>query len=405
MPTFKFVARDALGKVMNGSREARDLVELRRLLRTEELYLTKARQTSREDGPGGKSMLVAPVRPRDVVIAVRQMSTLVRAGVPLAEGLSALQLQIDKPGLKRALQDVQEGVVAGRTLNESMRDHPKVFNHLTVSLVEAGEGTGTLDKALEVAAAHLDREQDMRSRVKAGMVYPKIVVFAAAGTVALMLVLVVPTFKTIYTQFHAKLPGTTLALIAMSDFVMHLWWLLIAIIIGAVITIKEFKKTPRGARFFDAIMLKVPIVGPVLRKVAVARFTQTLAAGFRGGVPILGALTLAATTAGNAIVSEAAMAIVPKVRDGQPIASELERTNQFPPLVIQMIRSGEASGNLDLMLEEINRYYEEDIKYAIDKMTKMIEPIMTIVVGAIVLFVLLALYMPVFNLGNAINHK
>jgi len=408
MPKFKYTARDSSGRVSSGSIEAPDHAELRRILRVNDLYLTRFRQTSlRENVEEAQpaNSLFNRTKPRDVVVLIRQMSTLVRAGVPLATSLVTLHRQAEKPQLQQALRQLQEGVVEGRPLSSTMQKHSRIFSPLTVSLVEAGEVTGTLDQSLEIAAQQLDREEDLRSRVKAALVYPKIVVAAAAGTIALMLILVVPVFKQVYDQFHGTLPTPTLALIKLSDFVLGYWWALLAGIALAWYGAGLYRKTENGARFFDTLALKIPAAGPVLRKVAIARFTQTLATGLRGGVPVLRALQLAAGTSGNTVIREAATGTISKVREGEPLAQELERTGQFPPMVTQMIRSGETSGTLDQMLDEVNRYYDEDIRYAVDKMTKLLEPVMTGIVGGIVLFVLLALYMPVFNMGKTVLGK
>ncbi len=404
MPKFKYVVRNSAGKVTSGTLEAKDHTELRRILRVNDLYLTRYRQAGRVEGDPSATQqsYFARVRARDIVILVRQLATLVRAGVPLTEGLTTLEAQADKPQLKFALKHLRDEVTEGRSLSSAMSGFPKLFNTLTISLVEAGEGTGTLDQSLDVAAEQLDREENLRSRVRAAMVYPKLVVVAAVGTVALMLTLVVPTFKVVYTQFHGTLPGATMALIAISNFTVQLWWAIALAIAAIWVGFIQYKKTAAGARAIDRIVLKIPVVGQVLRKVAIARFTQTLATGLKGGVPVLRSILLAAQTAGNTVIRDVAIATIARVREGEPIADELQRSNEFPLMVTQMIRSGESTGSLDHMLDEINRYYEEDIDYAIDKMTKLIEPAMTIMVGGIVLFVLLALYMPIFNLGKTV---
>jgi type IV pilus assembly protein PilC len=406
MPKFKYVVRDEIGRSSSGVLEANDSDELRRILRVNNLFLTRYRQAGRSeaDGPqqAASSSLFSVVKARDIVVLVRQMATLVRAGVPFNEGILSLEAQVEKIQLKEALKEMHRGVMEGQSLSSVMMAYPKIFSTLTVNLVEAGETTGTLDHALMSAADQLDREEDLRSRVKGAMVYPKLVVVAALGTVALMMVLVVPTFKMVYQQFHGTLPGATQALMVMSDFTVKFWWLIVVFGLAAFYGFKSYKKTPNGARMIDTYVLKIPIVGPLLRKVAIARVAQTLAIGLKGGVSILRSLTLAAATAGNTVIRDAVMGTVNRVRDGEPMAAELDKTGQFPPMVIQMMKSGEMTGNLDHMLEEVNRYYDEDIRYSIDKMTKLVEPVMTFLVGGIVLFVLLALYMPVFNLGKTV---
>lgn len=409
MPKYKYVARDRAGKATAGTIEAMDEMELRRVLRSNELYLTRfkgsgASQTTAE-GVYRPSPMEAKPTLQEMVIATRQLGTTVRAGLPIIEALSIVGSQSNKPALRHAFRDIEQGVSDGQFLSAGMKRHPKLFPRLVVSLVEAGEVAGTLDHTLDVAADQLDREDNLRRRVKAALLYPKLVVLACVGTIAGMLLLVVPTFSKVYTSLHTALPAPTLLLMGLSAAVMRWWWA-IAIVIGVfVLLFKRFAATENGQRKLDRLVLKIPVLGSLMRKIAIARFVQTLAGAMRGGVPVLASLAISANTAGNSVIRDAIVAAAENVRDGATIAVELERTGQFPVLVTRMISAGEATGNIDTMLDEINRFFDRDIEYAVDKLTRMIEPLMTVLVGSIVLLVLLALYMPIFSLGDAFLNK
>jgi type IV pilus assembly protein PilC len=405
MPTFAYTVRDRAGKISNGSLQATDVNELRRILRSNDLYLTEYKSsggdtsTGREQKPGlfGSTK----IKLQDMVIVTRQLATLLRSGVPLTQGIEIVREQTNKPQLIEALRDMQAGVVGGEGVSTMMRKHPKVFNDLICSLVEAGEAAGNLDFALDVAADQLDREDELRRKVKAATTYPKLVVGASIGTVLIMLLCVVPVFSTVYKSLNTELPSMTKLLITLSDWVVQFWWLVFAGLFGINFGFKKYYATSSGKKRVDALTLRIPVMGPIFRKISIARFTQTLAGSMRAGVPVLRSLQISANTAGNAIIRDAVHEVAANVRDGSQIGIELEKSGHFPLMVTRMITAGEASGNVDEMLDEINRFYERDVAYSVEQLTKMIEPLMTIVVGGIVLFVLLALYMPVFSLGEA----
>lgn len=408
MPTFKYVARDLAGKSNAGTIQASDEADLRRILRANDLFLVRCKGSgfTQEKEESKKASLFEPKTTlQDMVIATRQLGTTVRAGLPLMVALNIVGSQTNKKELKGAFADLEQAVSDGQFLSAGMRRYPKLFNRLVISLVEAGEVAGTLDHTLEVAAEQLDREDNLRRRVKSALLYPKMVVLACIGTIAGMLLLVVPVFANVYSGLHAQLPGPTLLLIALSRICVKFWYLAPPIVFGLMFAFRKYRETEAGARRLDIMVLKIPVLGSLLRKIAIARFVQTLSGALRGGVPVLRALAISANTAGNVVIREAVTEVAQSVRDGSPIAEELEKTGHFPMLVTRMIAAGEATGNIDQMLDEINRFFERDVEYAVDKLTRMIEPLMTVLVGSIVLMVLLALYMPIFSLGNAFFGK
>lgn len=406
MASFEYKARDRAGKVVSGVLEANDAVELRRALRSRDLYLIQHGGTrGASQSSQGTQIFEANPSLQDMTIAMRQLATMIRAGLPIIETLQIVRSQSNKPKLQRAFADIEVAVNSGESLANGMREHPKIFNPLVIALTEAGEVAGTLDQTLEVAAVQIDREDALRRRISAAIFYPKLVIAAAVGTVAAMLLIVVPVFAQVYGQLRAELPWVTRMLIQLSDFTMKYWW--VALIAGGMVYFgyRKYAETSEGRRRLDIISVSIPVLGDLIRKVAIARFVQTLAGALRGGVSVLRSLVISGQTAGNALISEAVMATTEAVRDGSTISKELERTNQFPMMVTRMIAAGESTGKVDEMLEEINRFYERDVQQAVDKFTRVIEPAMTVMVGAIVLFILLALYMPIFKLGEAFQQS
>lgn len=407
MPEYSYVARDRAGKSASGVIQASDDGHLLQILRANDLYVTEFRSASREkEGEAKPSPLSWSGGPKlqDLVIATRQIASMLRAGVPLVSALEIVESQTRKPALTAAFEDIRRAVTEGQRLSEAMRRHPKVFTPLVVALVTAGEISGELDVALDVAADQLDREAVLRKKLKTASAYPKLVLLASCGTIGAMLTFVVPVFAGVYKQLHATLPATTLLLMAVSDFAVHRGWLLLLAAGGGYLAYRKTRQTDSGRMWTDRMWLNTPIFGPVLRKLVIARFVHTLAGGLRGGVPVISALEVASATSGNAVMEAAVHAAAENVRDGASLSTELERSGEFPTMVTRMIAAGEASGNVDAALDEINRFYDRDVNQAMETLTRLLEPAMTIVLGSVVLVVLLALYMPIFEIGKAVSN-
>jgi len=407
MPEYTYVARDRSGKSAAGTLFAADDTELRHILRSNELFVTEFRArggTAKSGSPSfGDLGFGRRIKTNDLVILTRQLASMLRAGVPLVGALDILKSQSRKPLLVEALEDVQKGINEGESLSDTMRRHPKVFGPLTISLVTAGEASGNLDAALDVASEQLDREAVLRQRVKTAMTYPKIVVVAAVGTIAGMLTFVVPVFADVYRQLNTALPAATMALIAVSDFMVRFGWMLLLLGIAGAFCYRNARQTKAGRYWLDAFWLGFPVLGPVLRKLVIARFVQSLAGGLRGGVPVMSALLVSADTSGNAVIEEAVQRAAERVRDGASLAEELETSGEFPIMVTRMIAAGEASGNVDATLDEVNRFYDREVNHAVEAFTRMLEPLMTVLLGSVVLLILTALYMPIFNIGKALS--
>lgn len=407
MPTFQYSARDREGNLQTGVLAAENTAELREILRNKDLFLTKYQLRKGKVVDQGQ---VAPglfgakkVKLGDMVVMSRQLATLVRSGLPIIEALSAVSAQTENQTLVDALNAVRLDVLTGASLAGGMRRHPKVFTDLYTALVEAGEAAGTLDHTLELAAKQFDEEAELREQVKSALTYPVIVIVAALGVVAFMLVFIVPAFAKVYDQFNAPLPAVTQSLIFLSDLLLHRAWIVLLVGLGAFLAFRQWVQTPGGRMKYDRFKLKLPLLGKLIRKISLARFATTLAGATKGGMPILQALQVSANTAGNVIIRDSVLQAINFVKEGSTLADPLAASGQFPPMVTRMIAAGEQSGDLDAMLEEVAHFYRRDIEYQVKKLTRMMEPVLTVVVGAIVLFVLVSLYMPIFNLPNVVK--
>jgi type IV pilus assembly protein PilC len=405
MPTYEYTARDRDGNSSTGVLIAENENQLRQSLRIKELFVTT--YSIRTDYTAAKDQSTLfrskKVKLTDLVVMSRQLSTLVRAGLSIVESLDTVAQQSDNPVLSEALWGVRLDVIGGDSLSVAMRKRPKVFNELYCALVEAGETGGMLEHTLEVAAVEFDKQATLREQVRSALTYPILVVMAALFVVIFMLTFIVPIFAKIYAQFNAKLPAVTQLLITISDIVTHWWLIIAAVLIAFVLFVREYYQTEPGKQVIDRIKLKLPLLGKLLHKMAIAQFTNTWAGTTKGGIPILTALQVSARTANNVVIRDAVMNVAQDVQGGASLATSLEEKGKFPTLVTRMVASGEKSGNLDEMLDELTHFYERDIEYSVQRMVRMMEPAITCVVGGIVLFFLLALYMPIWNLTQVIR--
>jgi type IV pilus assembly protein PilC len=405
MPTFTYTARDRAGQVTTGVIASNNVTELRETLRNKELFVTSIKQqgVSEENSGLFSSLRRRKVKLGDMVVMSRQLATLVRAGITIIDCLNSVAVQTENPLLAKTMQQVRLDVMTGSTLADAMRKHPKVFSEMYISLVQAGEVGGVLESTLETAATQFDKEADLREKIKSAFVYPAIVLIGSIAVVFFMLVFIVPVFANVYQQFHAELPPITQFLVSLSYVIVHYFLFVLVGVVLAFLGIRKYIESPAGRYVYDQMKLKLPLLGKLNRKIAVARFTQTFAGATRAGVPILSTLAVSAQTCGNVVIMKAIKKVAGFVKEGTSISVPLEATGEFPSMVTRMIAAGEHSGNLDEMLEEIAKFYNRDIEYTVQKLTRIMEPAMTVVVGGIVLFVLLALYMPVFNLTQVVH--
>ena len=401
MAEFAWEARARTGEVRKGMMEAESEDAVNQRLRAQQLQPTKVKKKAREFN----FQLGTGVGLKDLVTFTRLFATMIDAGLPIVQCLDILQSQTDNKYFANILRDVKSSVEQGATFSDSLRRHPKVFDHLYVNLVQAGEIGGILDTILNRLAVYIEKAMKLTRQVRGAMVYPSIVLVVFLGVLTILLTFVIPGFQNMFKDFGSKdeLPALTQAVMTVSHiFVSNFLWFILAGT-ATVVGIGYAYKTPKGKRFIHKLLLKLPVIGPVLRKIAVARFTRTLGTLLSSGVPILDALEIVAKTAGNVIVEEAIMFARARISEGKNMAGPLMETNVFPPMVVQMVGVGEQTGALDTMLNKIADFYEEEVDVAVSAMTSLIEPVMMVGIGGTVGVVLIAMYLPIFSIAGKIK--
>jgi type IV pilus assembly protein PilC len=401
MAEFVWEARARTGELRKGAMDAESEDAVNQRLRAQQLQPTRVRRrrtlASFQLGTG--------VGPKDLVTFTRLFSTMIDAGLPIVQCLDILQGQTSNKFFAAVLRDVKASVEQGSTFSDSLRRHPRIFDHLYVNLVQAGEVGGILDTILNRLASYIEKSMKLRRQVQGAMVYPSIVIVVFFAVLSILLVFVIPGFETMFKDFGAKdeLPVLTRLVMGVSrTFISNLLWVVLAII-GVVVGVGAIYRRPRGKRAIHALLLQLPVVGPVLRKIAVARFTRTLGTLLGSGVPILDALEIVAKTAGNVVVEEAVMYSRARISEGKNMAQPLMETNVFPPMVVQMVGVGEQTGALDAMLNKIADFYEEEVDVAVSALTSLIEPVLMVGVGGTVGVVLIAMYLPIFSIAGKIK--
>jgi type IV pilus assembly protein PilC len=401
LPVFTWTARTKTGEDKSGEMEAADLEAVQSRLRQMGMQPVKVKKKPvainiKIPGLGGVSK-------KDLVIFTRQFSTMIDAGLPLVQALDILANQTPNPEFRRVVAAVKARVETGATFADALREHPKVFDTLYVQLVAAGEVGGILDTILTRLAVYIEKAEKLKSKVRGAMVYPVIVLVVAVAVVAVLLLKVTPTFEKMFKDFGGSLPDITQLVVDMSNWLQSAIGYLVVGIVAVFVGFRMLLRTTPGREGFDRFMLKVPIIGEVLRKVAVARFTRTLGTMLSSGVPILDALDVTAKTAGNSVVEKGIYHTRSKISEGKTIAAPLAETGVFPPMVVQMIGVGEATGAMDSMLNKIADFYDDEVDAAVGALTSMIEPVMMVFLGGIVGFFLIAMYMPIFTMAEHIK--
>ena len=400
-PVFRWSGKTRSGEVRAGEMEAQDASAVEARLRQMGIEPVKVKKKPREihlqlPGIGG-------VTTKDILVFTRQFSVMIDAGLPLVQALDILGTQSDNPAFKKVLLAVKAKVEAGSTFADALSDHPKVFDELFVQLVRAGEIGGILDTILQRLGAYIEKNEKLARRVKGAMVYPSIVLVVAVGVTVVLLAFVTPTFEKMFKDFGGAMPAPTQFLINLSHGLTDYWYVFVGVPVVLVVSFKMFVRNPRGRELWDAFTLKTPLFGPLVRKVAVARFTRTLSTMLSSGVPILDALQIVAKSAGNKVVEKAIMFVRAKISEGKNMASPLADTKVFPPMVVQMIGVGEATGAMDQMLSKIADFYDDEVDVAVSALTSMIEPIMMVFLGGVVGGFLVAMYLPIFSIAGNIK--
>lgn len=403
MAAYAYTAINAQGFALDGEIHAPSIDAAREQLRIRGLLAERLDEMP-SAGEDGVKNAFKKIKPKSLQVFSRQFATMIESGLNVVGALVILEHQTDDKYLAVVIKELRADVEGGLLLSQAMERHPKVFTRLFVSMVEAGEAAGILDQVLDRMAFQIERETKLKRRVKGAMMYPTMVLIFATLVLVGMLLFLVPIFTKIFGQLGGELPTLTQYVVKMSDFIKHDWWLLLLLGIGGFFGFKRWRKTEHGKRNWDKFKLRLPMqVGDVVLKVTMARFSRTLSTLVGAGVDIIKALEITGTTAGNWVVEDALVTVRARVHEGVPIAQPLVENPVFPPMVSQMVRVGEETGELDKMLSKIADFYEEEVDAAIQTLTSIIEPIMMIGVGMMVGVIIISMYMPMFKMLSLVK--
>ncbi|MCX5843482.1 MAG: type II secretion system F family protein [Deltaproteobacteria bacterium] len=401
MAVFVWEAETKRGEVKKGEMNAADEAVVRGLLRRQGLKSINVKKKPK-DVLEYLPFLKQKVKEKDIVVFARIFATMINAGLPLIQCLDLLSQQEQNKTFAKIIITVKEDIEGGSTLHDALKKHPRVFDELFVNLVAAGESGGILDVVLNRLSNYMEKAMKLKSRVKSAMTYPAIVLVVAVAVVALLLVYVIPVFKKLFENMGGQLPGPTQFLINVSEFTQSYFLFMIGFLAVFVYLFRRYYRTEKGRRTVDALVLKAPVFGPLIKKVAVAKFTRTLSTMLGSGVPILEGLSIVSKTAGNVIVESAIMKTRQSISEGRTIAEPLAETDVFPPMVVQMIAVGEATGALDAMLAKIADFYDDEVDMAVGALTTMLEPFMMVFLGVVVGGMIICMYLPIFKMASVV---
>ena len=398
---FQWSGKTTKGAVESGEITAASKDEVMAQLRKKNItptIITEKKAVKKLFGGGGK------VSDKDIVIFTRQFSVMIDAGLPLVQALDILSTQVENKALARVLAQVKDDVEAGSTYADALKKHPRVFTELYANMVAAGEAGGILDTILNRLASYIEKAMALKKKVKGAMTYPIIVTVIAVLAIAVIMIFVVPTFSSMFASMGGTLPLPTLIIIRISNFIGGWGGLITAgVITGLGMFLKQFRRTEKGQLLTDRLLLKLPIFGVLLNRVAVAKFTRTLGTLTSSGVPILDGLEITAKTAGNKVIEAAIMEVRKAVTGGKTLAEPLAKAKVFPPMVTHMISVGETTGALDTMLSKIADFYDEEVDSVVSNLTAMMEPLLMVFLGGTVGFVVIAMYLPIFKMGSLVK--
>ncbi len=402
MPVYVFQAKIPGGKVVKGEVNAASETEARVKIRAQNLVpvrLVVKGQKAASNAAGGFS---GSVSSKDLQVMTRQFATLINSGIPVVQSLEILSDGSKNQLLKKTLRKIRDDISQGRRLGEAMTPHRKVFDKLYVNLVKAGEEGGILDTILNRLAIYIEKAEKIKSKIKGAMFYPIGVLFVSAIVISVIMVFVIPKFEELFKSSGRELPGLTQLVIEMSQFCRDYWYMMIGGVIAAVFAFKQFYSTPSGKAFMDEIFIRMPIVGNIIQKSEVARFSRTLSTLLSSGVALLDALDIAAESVGNAVVERTIKQAKAVISEGKSIVIPFSKNPYMPDMVVQMIGVGEQTGSLDSMLAKVADFYEEEVDYAVGAATTMIEPLMMVFLGGTIAFLVIAMYLPIFDLANTV---
>ncbi|MEX1183564.1 MAG: type II secretion system F family protein [Gemmatimonadota bacterium] len=400
MPTFTYSARSVTGEMHTGEIDVKDRDEVMGYLRKQRMVPLKVAEKQKgfelpSFGTG--------ITTRDIVIFTRQFATMINSGLPLVQSLDILARQSENKSLRKTIEQVLYDVESGQTLADAMREHLKVFPELYVNMVAAGEAGGILDTILLRLAVFLEKADALKRKIKGAMVYPAVIMTVAFGAVAVLLIFVIPTFQEMFESAGVPLPGPTQFVIFLSETLQARWYVFVITAAMIVVALRQYYRTPGGQLVLDRLLLNLPVFGNLQRKTAIARFTRTLGTLVASGVSILDGLEITAKTSGNRVLHDAIMESRTSIAGGETISEPLKRSGVFPPMVVSMINVGEQTGGLDEMLTKIADFYDEEVDAAVEALLSAMEPIMIVFLGVIVGGMIVAMYLPIFDMMNAVG--
>jgi len=406
VPVFSYKVRSPQGSTVTGTIEANDLHQAVDRLRSHRfiiLEITEQKKSALNELFGKFNIFKPKVKTKDIVLFSRQLSTMINAGVPVVQGLSIIGEQIENPAFKEVINKVRDDIEAGSSIADAMAKFPESFSTLYVNMIRAGELGGVLDVILERLSSYLESSEKLKGKVKSAMVYPAVILTFAIGISVFLLVVVIPTFQNIFSSFGAELPLPTRVMISLSNILRRYIAFVILVPIALVVGTRQFYKTEFGRAKIDSFLLKLPLFGVLIRKVSIAKFTRTFGVLIKSGVPILQAMETVAKTSGNWVVEDAVLKARESIREGERITDPLASCGVFPPMVVQMIRVGEETGNLDTMLSKIADFYDQEVDVAVTSLASMIEPIIIVFMGLLVGSIVIAMFLPMFQLSSLVT--
>jgi type IV pilus assembly protein PilC len=403
MKKFKYSARDVKGKIVTGEIEARDPESVTDILHDRGLIVVSVKEGMGIDFEKLSEINIGGVPDKEKVIFMRQMSTMVGAGLPLTRALEIMVQQAGNPFFKRVLKEVLSSVQSGKSLSTSFREQDEIYDDVTLNLIEAGEESGKLEVILERLATELEEKNNLSSKLKSAMIYPIIILVVIVVVVVLMMMVLIPSMAQIYGDFGAELPLVTRMLMSMSSFFISYWWAILVVLAVLIIGGKYYLDSPKGKRSWDKLVLKIPIIGGIITKMQLSQFTRILALLLGSGLSIIKALELTASSLSNSMFRDTIIEAKSEVEKGGALALPIARSEYFPLLVSSMIAVGEETGEIDAVLTKVSQYYKEEVDVATTNMASVLEPVFLIIMGLAIGFIALGVYMPMFQLSSAIG--
>ncbi len=405
MATFAYVGRTRSGAVKKGELSAKTRDEAVDQLRKQSVVVTSLEE---KKGGAGKFTLSfgSGLTDKDLVVFTRQFGTMINAGLPLVQCLEILSTQSENKVLRETIGDVKTQVEAGSTFSDALRRFPKVFDDLYVNLVHAGEVGGLLDTILTRLAVYIEKAMKLKGQIKSAMIYPLTIMGVAVAVITILMLFVIPIFAKMFLELSGgkvALPGPTQIVIDVSNFFIAYWYVILGAIVGTIVGIKKYYATVKGRLVIDTLLLKLPVVGDLIRKASVAKFTRTLGTLLSSGVPLLDGMAICAKTSGNKVVEGTLLAARTSISGGKTIADPLAASGVFPKMVTHMIAVGESTGALDAMLGKIADFYEDEVDQAVTSLTALLEPAMMVFLGIVIGFIVIAMYLPIFKMASAIG--